>query len=98
MPLGTGPTPNPKAQASNGKGSGTGSGPGKWSGNLPNRRIQPSRVILSLFTTLKEVKVVHLIVWNHAWKFPSRPPLVLEQSGLSPTPGSAGASRSLTSQ
>ena len=98
MPLGTWAIPNPKAQAINGKGSGTGSGPGKWSDNWPNRRIQPSRVILSLFTTLKEVKVVHLIVWNHAWKFPSWPPLVLEQSGLTPTLGPAGASGSLTSQ
>ena len=70
MPLGTGPNPNPKPSTA-----------AALAADLAtdlDLRIQPNRVILSLVTILKEAEVVHLIVWNHAWKFPSRPPLVLE--------------------
>ena len=63
--------PNPNLQALNG--SGTARGPGKWAESM----IQPSRVNLFPATILKEAEVVHLIVWNHAWKFPYLPPLVI---------------------
>lgn len=70
MPLGTGPNPNPKPSTAAALAAAQAIG--------LNHRIQPGPVILSLVTTPKEVGVVHLIVWNHAWKFPSWPPLVLE--------------------
>ena len=76
VPLGTGPNPNPQVLAINGKGKGTGAAAAL--ATELDLLIQPSRVILSLSTRLQEVEVVHLIVWNHAWKFPSWPPLVLE--------------------
>ena len=53
-------------------------------------RFQTGAVILPTAAVAKEVEVVHLIVWNHTWKFPYMAPLVLGESGLVPISGPAG--------